>query len=139
MWEGLRLANTGLIAGDMVAVSVEGSPTWDQPENGSVPELDDVPFLHAYAFLDESAGAASANVLVINRNTTRSLPFSMELPFVPATSVTSLKLAGDTPESNNEDEEKVTIVQTVIEDYKPGQSLKAPPASATVYRFTEAH
>jgi hypothetical protein len=50
-----------------------------------------------------------------------------------------LKLAGDTPESNNEDEEKVTIVQTVIEDYKPGQSLKAPPASATVYRFTEAH
>jgi hypothetical protein len=139
VWEGLRLANTSLIAGDMVAVSVEGSPTWDQPENGSVPELDDVPFLHAYAFMDESAGTTSANVLVINRHTTRSLPLTIELPFSSASSVTSLKLAGDTPESNNEDEEKVTIVQTVIEDYKPGQSLKAPPASATVYRFTEAH
>lgn len=136
VWHGLRLANQKLIEGDMVGVEVAGTPTWNQPENGSVPELENVPYLHAYAFRAVGEGARY-NVLVINRHPKETLDILIELPSESARTVEITTLAGDTPEASNEDEERVRLETTTVTDYAPDKVFSAPPASATVYRFAE--
>jgi len=136
VWLGLKLANQSLIEGDMVSAVVEGGPTWDQPENGSVPEMDDVPFLHAYAFMTKREGKDAANVLVVNRHIEQSQQIVINLPFEPVQQVETVRLGAESPNDNNEEAENVRLETGAVDDYRPGQALSVPPASATVYRFT---
>lgn len=131
VWHGLRLANQYLIEGDLVRVEVAGSPTWNQPENGSVPELDNVPFLHAFAF----RRADGYNVLVINRHPSESLGILLELPEPVADAYTRVTLAGAKPDENNEREERVRLDESSETNSAPEKSFTLPPASATVFRF----
>ncbi len=136
VWHGLRLANQKLIEGDMVGVEVVGTPTWNQPENGSVPALENVPYLHAYAFR-AVAEKTRYNVLVINRHPKESLDILIELPSETGGAVEVTTLAGKQPESNNENDERVLLETKTVNGYTPIQVFSTPPASATVFRFTE--
>ena len=135
VWHGLRLANKYLIEGDLVTTQVADSPTWEQPENGSVAEMAEVPLLHAYAFLSASPGKPKANVLVINRSLERSLPVTVALPFQAGGDVLSVTLTSDLPQDNNEELEKVTLKEKAIKGYKAGDQLIVPPCAAVVYQF----
>lgn len=138
VWHGLRLANQYLIEGDMVAVEVSGGETWEQPENGSVPEMDDVPCLHGYAFLvqDKTASKRRVNLLLINRDVERWQYAKVQLPFAPQPKVQRAALKAASPLDNNEVEEKVTLTADEI-DAASLDELSLPPCSAYVYRFVE--
>lgn len=134
VWQGLRLANQHLIAGDMVEAAVDNSPTWDQPENGSVPEMDNVPYLHAYAFDDED----KLRVLVVNRHPEKELAFTFSLPVAVQPPVEVVRLAAKSPFDDNEEKETVALASEHLEQYTAGHKFTLPPASATVYVFTES-
>lgn len=135
VWHGLRLANQYLIQGDLVACAVADTPTWDQAENGTVAEVEDVPMLHAYAFLDEAGSQPKANVLLINRSLERSLPVTITLPFQASGDVQSATLTSNLPQDNNEDQERVTLSEKQLTGYQPGDELIVPPCAAVVYQF----
>jgi hypothetical protein len=131
VWHGLRLANKHLIAGDMVATEVSTSATWDQPENGSVPEMDDVPYIHAYAFRDGD----QLNVLVINRHPRERHAFTFSLPEAVQPNVQAIQLAADDPFADNEAREEVKLREIEVDAYTPGHKYTVPAASATVFKF----
>ena len=139
VWHGLRLANKYLIRGDMVATRVSGSPTWDQPENGSVPELADVPYLHAYAFLAPAeAGQRQVNLLLINRHRTDVLDVAIALPFTPAPDVKRIALTSSSLRDSNEEFEDVTLEESTFPGFAQGAIVEIPPFSAVVYQFVES-
>lgn len=139
VWEGLRLANQFLIQGDMVDVEVTGADTWDQPENGSVPEMEDIPYLHAYAFLDRDAasGKRQANLLLINRHLSMWQDAWVTLPFAPDSVGKRIALTGEEVTANNEQECRVTLTEPAEEDVAQGVTLAVPPFSAVAFQFTE--
>lgn len=138
VWHGLRLANEYLIEGDMVAVEVSGGESWDQPENGSVPEMNNVPCLHGYAFLvqDEATSKRRVNLLLINRDVEQWQYASVQLPFTPQPAVQRVALSATSPLDNNETEERVTLTADEI-DAGSMDELSLPPCTAYVYRFVE--
>jgi alpha-L-arabinofuranosidase len=139
IWEAMRLANEFLIAGDMVRVEIDGSPTWDFPGNGNVPELDNLPYIHAYAFRTNSdAGTDQYNVLIINRHLSETQPVAVELPFTPRNPVKRITLTGDHLYDNNEDELKITLEESEEEGVDSGSRFLVPPFSAVVYQFVNA-
>lgn len=139
VWEGLRLANQYLIAGDMVAVEVSGADTWDQLENGSVPEISDVPYLHAYAFLDRDVldGKRQINLLLVNRHLSAWQDADVTLPFAPKTVAKRITLTGAEVTLNNEEEYRVTLAETEQEGVSQTVTLAVPPFSAVVLQFVE--
>lgn len=138
VWHGLRLANQYLIEGDMVAVELSGGEAWDQPENGSVPEMNDVPYLHGYAFLvlDKATSKRRVNLLLINRDVERWQYASVQLPFSPQSKVQRVALSAANPLDNNETEERVTLATDEI-DASSLEELALPPCTAYAYRFLE--
>lgn len=138
VWHGLRLANQYLIAGNMVSAVAEGGPTWDQPENGSVPRTDDIPYIASYAFLDAEASPRALNVLVVNRHLKEALDISFALPFAVESEARRIALAPETLDANNEDSETVRLTESTLGGIQVGAVTSVPPFSATVFRFVEA-
>lgn len=139
VWHGLRLANRNLIEGNMVAVETEGGGTWDQDENGSVPAMDSVPYLHAYAFLVPAQGGQGrrANLLLVNRSLDAWQHAWVQLPFEPAPGATRILLGGGNIAENNEEEERVTLQESKVDDFWQGMEVAVPPFSALVYQVHE--
>ena len=131
VWHGLRLANQYLIEGNMVRTEVEGSPTWNQPENGSVPRMRNVPYLHAYAFQPE---AGRTNLLIINRHLDQPIRVRIELPFSPGGSVRQVLLTSREPTDNNEETERVQLEERALDDFDG--EITIPACTATVYKFS---
>lgn len=139
VWHGLRLANQFLIDGDLVTTQVANSPVWDQPENGSIDAMKDVPYVHAYAFLQRNAEQVTgANVLVINRHRTDALPLYFALPFTPGKKVARAVLTSGDITDNNEEEERVTLSTDSLSGFDPDAPVSVPPHSAMVFQFTPA-
>lgn len=139
VWHGLRLANQYFIAGDLVRTTVDGGGAWDQPVNGSVPAMQDVPNLHAYACLarDGATGKRKANVLLINRAVKLPVRAEVALPFSPAAEARSVTLVGNTPSQNNESDELVSLHESTVHWPAAGGMVLLPPCSATVLQFSE--
>jgi alpha-L-arabinofuranosidase len=132
VWHGLRMANRYL-GGAAVRLETSDIDTWDQPKNGSVPEMDDVPYVHAYAFRDEDGDGLS--VFLINRDVAATRSVSLELPGAVSGSVTRTDLSAPDPAANNEDTETVTLKETTLTSFTSGDSIELAPASATVFHF----
>ena len=135
IWQGLRLANQYLIAGDMVKVDVNGGATWSQQENGSVDALSDLATVHAFAFMAGDAGKRQVNLLLINRDLKAGQSVRVALPFVVKNRVKSVELKGVLPELNNETELEVALTESTLENFS-GDTM-VPPCSAVVYQFEE--
>ncbi len=135
VWQGLRLANQCVIDGDMVEVRVHGGSSWDQPMNGSVPKLANLPHLKAYAFLREDD---SVNVLLINRHLTSPMSVRIRLPFAPKAHVVRAKLSGNSIDDNNEEYERIKLMEDSLEFRGPDSAIEIPAHSATALQFTAA-
>lgn len=136
VWHGLRLANQHLIAGSMVAVDVENSPAWNQPANGSVPEMRAVPVIHAYAFIaGETGGKRRCNVLIVNRDRAMRREVRIRLPFAHTGSAARVALTAGQIDANNEDAENVTLEEDTLNGLGAPALVAVPPYSATVLAF----
>jgi len=135
VWHGLRLANHFLIDGPMVATETSGVPTWNQPENGSVAAMSDVPYLHAYAFRPGATpGNRGVNLLLINRHLERPLSVRVEVPFTPRPQARRITLSSRYPGDNNEEQEQVRLQE---EDIAFEGAVTVPPFSAVVLQLRE--
>jgi alpha-L-arabinofuranosidase len=131
VWHGLRLANQHLIEGDLVRAVVEEGPTWNQPENGSVPATANVPFLAAYAFRREGGH----NLLLVNRHRAQSIAVAVE-GLAPASGpVRTHLLTADRISDNNEDAERVVLREGTAAPEAGALTLNVPPFSALVARI----
>lgn len=130
VWHGLRLANQHLIDGDLVRAVVEEAPTWNQPENGSVPATPDVPYLGAYAF----RRAGGYNVLLVNRHRTTPIRAAVALPggAAPNGAVRTMALTSARISDHNEDAERVTLRPGSATAGADGFVVDVPPFSAVV-------
>jgi alpha-L-arabinofuranosidase len=139
VWHGLRLANQYLIEGDLITANVVETPTWDQSENGSVPAMDDLPYLHAYAFRrpPSSPDGAGVNVLLINRHRTLPLTTAVELPFAAAGPAKTALLSSPKISDNNENSEVVKLVEGTATPSGNTVTLTVPPFSALVCRVAQ--
>lgn len=139
VWHGLRLANLHLIEGDMVRTSVSGGGTWQQAANGSVPAMDNVPTIHAYAFVvrDPATQKRRANVLLVNRDLARPASASVTLPFVAKEDAVAITLSGNGLSSNNEANEQISLHETGVRWPGPETRMLIAPCSATVLQFSE--
>lgn len=140
VWHGLRLANLHFIDGDLVRTTVTGGATWNQAANGNVPEMSDVPTIHAYACIsrDDATGKRRANVLLINRDLSRPASASVTLPFTAREEVAAITLSGNDLSANNETSEVVSLHQTSVRWPGPETTMLIAPCSATVLQFTES-
>ncbi|MBI2434904.1 MAG: hypothetical protein HYV26_18780 [Candidatus Hydrogenedentes bacterium] len=134
VWQGLRLANQYLIDGPMLKVEVEGSPTWDQPENGSIAETDNVPYIHAYAFRPKG-DKERLNVLLINRHLSQPFRMTVVLPFRPAPAAQRVILSGENPADNNEEREQIQVREEKVDNFDG--TVTVPACSAVVYQLSE--
>lgn len=133
IWHGLRMANRYL-GGALLRTMVGGGATWDQPENGSVPEMDDVPYLHTHAIRDMEGTGLS--VFVINRHLTDSFSPSIVLPGKPSGEATRIVLGAPDPATNNEESELVTLHEETLSGFASGDTLLVPPASAVILHLS---
>jgi hypothetical protein len=137
VWHGLRLANQHLIEGDFVRVEPHHIPTWDQPENGSVPKIDQVPYIHAYATLAETEeGGRRCNVLLINRDLSMEHQVTVELPFDPRPDGRRITLTGPVT-ANNEKEMAVDLEERSLAGAARKTVVTLPPHAAVALRFTQ--
>jgi len=139
VWHGLRLANLHLIEGDLVRTAVSGGATWQQTANGSVPAIDSVPTVHAYAFIarDATTQKRRANVLLVNRDLARPARASVTLPFAAKEDAKAITLSGNSISANNEKSEEVRLHETGVRWPGPDTSILIAPCSATVLQFSE--
>jgi alpha-L-arabinofuranosidase len=139
VWQGLRLANQHVIAGDMIEARMKGSSTWNQTENGSIPAMRKVPYLHSYAFrtLDEDSSKRVVNLLLINRHLTDALPVTIDLPFEPESTVKVTMLTSPNLADNNEERDVVQLESDVIHDFHQGMTVQVPAHSAAAYQIHE--
>lgn len=139
VWHGLRLANQYLIDGDMIEARMAGSPTWNQLENGSIPAMKKVPYLHSYAFrsIDEGTGKRNVNLLLINRHLTDTLPVTIKLPFEPGATVQITTLTSPNITDNNEERDTVQLETVTQDDFHQGIMVHIPKHTAAVYQIHE--
>lgn len=134
VWHGLRLANRHLIDGDLVRAEVIDGPSWDQPENGSVPATRGVPYLAAYAFRREGG----YNVLLVNRHRATPIRAAIALPGGAAAAgpIRTATLTGARIGDHNEDSERVTLREGTLA--ANADSVEVPPFSAVVCQIDMA-
>lgn len=139
VWHGLRLANQYLIEGDLITATVAETPTWDQSENGSVPAMEDLPYLHAYAFRRPASApeGAGVNVLLVNRHRTQSLTTVVELPFTATGAAKTALLSSPKISDNNEASEVVKLVEGSVTPAGNTLTVTVPPFSALVCRVSQ--
>lgn len=140
VWQGLRLANQHFLDGDLVSTQVTGGGAWNQPENGSIPAMSGLPYIHAYTCITRDAQSQKrrAQVLLINRSVTLPIRATVALPFTPKEDAKTTVLVGNTIDSNNEDGEHVRLNSSGVKWPATGGVLLLPPASATVLQLDEA-
>jgi len=137
VWQGLRLANQHLIAGNMTRVEISGSPVWKQEANGGVPAMDAVPALHAYAFVKSEEGKRQVNLLLVNRDVERPLRATIDLPFTPAAEAKQIVMTSGHPSDNNEEALKVKLNETELTDVASGDVVTVAPVTAMVLQYRE--
>lgn len=139
VWHGLRMANQYLIDGAMVEARVSGGGTWKQAENGNVPALSGVPYVHAYAFLVQPSTEAKrqVNVLLINRNLHESRSIEIRLPMQGVSKARRISLTAAQPDANNEEAETVQLTESPLAPSGNTPVIEVPPFSATVCQFIE--
>ena len=136
VWLGLKLANQYFIDGRLVRVDSHDIPTYDQPANGSVPEMDDVPYVHAYACIAESDAGRHCNVLLINRDLSLEQRVTIVLPFDPEPTAERVSLMGPVT-ANNESELAVDLEVRSLSGVARETSVTLPPNAAVVLQFTQ--
>ena len=140
VWLGLCLANRFLISGDLVEAQLVDIPTWDQLQNGRIPAIKDVPYIHAYAFLTTAPNSSrrQINLLLVNRHRTEALSVRVQLPFEPTDRATRVALTGAQLNDNNERAENVKLTEPAETPFSNGTAIELPPFSAVVLQCVEA-
>jgi len=128
-WE---LGNRHLIEGDMVETQVRNSPTFDHAQNGSIPEIDDVPYVTAYAFKRPEGGY---NVALVNRHLSASQSIELALPNEELYSAQRYVLTGPSPEANNEAAQQVELKGPMEVTESASYSVPLPPCSIPVIQL----
>ncbi|MCW5853886.1 MAG: hypothetical protein KIT87_27720, partial [Anaerolineae bacterium] len=129
-WLALSMRNR-YVQGDMVAVTVEGSPTLSLPElkniRYTIPPRPALPLIGAYAFHD----GQRTSVFVLSRRLNEVTPVTLHLPATPQRA-TLYTLTGD-PRANNLDRSRIRIRERRPSDMGQDYTFLMPPGS--IYLF----
>src|SRR5690606_20431281 len=107
------------------------SPTWNQVENGPVPPLKKVPYLHAFAYRPQGT-SGGVHLVLVNRHPHETLTVRVALPFSPHPVAERVYLVAPDDFANNESGQTTFVRGPEPIDFQG--LVDVPPHALVVYR-----